>query len=288
MPLAARTLTLDVELAGDRAVAVGERGHILLSDDYGMSWRQVTTPTRATLTAVAFADPQHGWAVGHDNTILHSRDGGDTWAHQYPAGNQENSFLDVFFLDSRRGFAVGAYGLYYETRNGGATWSRRQIHDEELHYNRLSAGPDGRLYLAVEGGLLLVSGDDGSTWEELPSPYAGSLFGVLPLTARVLIAYGLRGHVFRSINGGLDWAEIETPIEVLLADATRAASGLIVIAGQSGHFLLSRNAGQSFQGWQRPEVRGAAALLPTPDGALIVAGLSGLHRLQPPPVSSQR
>ena len=37
MPLASKSLLLDIVIAQDRLVAVGERGHILLSDDDGNS-----------------------------------------------------------------------------------------------------------------------------------------------------------------------------------------------------------------------------------------------------------
>src|SRR5688500_13031183 len=70
-PLAAASLLLDLAVAGERLVAVGERGHVLLSDDRGSSWRQAkSVPTRIMLTAVFFIDAQYGWAVGHDETIL--------------------------------------------------------------------------------------------------------------------------------------------------------------------------------------------------------------------------
>ena len=53
--------------AGERLVAVGERGKILFSDDRGGDWRvaAVDKPQGATLTQVAFADSRHGIAVGH-------------------------------------------------------------------------------------------------------------------------------------------------------------------------------------------------------------------------------
>src|SRR5688572_33454441 len=64
-PLAANSLLLDLAVAGARLVAVGERGHVLLSDDQGATWRQATSvPTRVMLTSVYFVDGQYGWAVG--------------------------------------------------------------------------------------------------------------------------------------------------------------------------------------------------------------------------------
>ena len=46
---AAHSLLLGVAKAGPRLVAVGHRGHVVLSDDGGESWRQAkSVPTRAT------------------------------------------------------------------------------------------------------------------------------------------------------------------------------------------------------------------------------------------------
>src|SRR6185295_6805846 len=81
-PFAATSLLLDLARAGSRLVAVGERGHVMLSDDEGATWRQAkSVPTRDMLTAVFFADGEYGWAVGHDETILNTVDGGRSEEH---------------------------------------------------------------------------------------------------------------------------------------------------------------------------------------------------------------
>lgn len=280
MPLSAHSVLLDVALAGDRLVAVGERGHILLSDDYGKTWNQVDVPTRATLTAVYFASSRRGWAVGHDNVILTTVDAGDSWQHQYAEGGIENRFLDVRFFDEERGFAIGAYGVFMETENGGDRWTAREIHWEELHLNRMSIAPDGRLFIAVEAGELLLSVDDGESWEEMDSPYEGSLFGVLPLGARTLLTYGLRGNVFRSSDSGDSWSTVATPAPLLITHGIRHSGGPVILAAQNEQFFLSHDGGRSFSLWRVP-VRGAAALVEAPDGAVIAVGLNGVHRLQP-------
>ena len=82
--MASQALLLDVARAGSRMVAVGEFGHVLLSDDNGESWRQAASvPTRNTLVGVTFIDNQTGYAVGHAATILKTVDGGDNWTLQY-------------------------------------------------------------------------------------------------------------------------------------------------------------------------------------------------------------
>lgn len=282
MPMAEHSLLLDVTMAGDRAVAVGERGHILISGDYGLSWQQVPVPTRATLTAISFPDALNGWAVGHDNVILVSRDGGLSWKRQYPPGGIDERYMDVYFLDTSRGFALGAYGFARQTADGGETWEIYEPYDDAFHLNRMSRGPQGRLYLAIEAGDLMFSNDNGSQWDRLPSPYDGSLFGVLPLSHQTLLCYGLRGNVFRSLDGGSTWTPSETPATVLIMDAIRHSSGPVILAGQNGLFMLSRDAGRSFELWTVP-VQGASALIECPDGSILAVGLNGVHRLNLPP-----
>jgi photosystem II stability/assembly factor-like uncharacterized protein len=160
MPLAGKSLLLDATLAGDRVVAVGERGHVVLSNDYGRTWQQAPTPTRSTLTAVYFTDPDNGWAVGHENVVLKTSDGGASWSRKFPPGGIEERYLDVHFVDNQRGLAVGAYGFARYTKDGGETWEPLEISWEEMHFNRISQGPDGRLFIAVEGGYLHTSADE--------------------------------------------------------------------------------------------------------------------------------
>ena len=111
------------------------------------------------LTAVYFVDAKQGWAVGHDGVVLHTDDGGDTWALQldgrkanellvaamsekvaaepaseeakkllaeaerYKEQGPDKPFLDVWFADAQNGYVVGAYNLIFRTTDGGKTWT---------------------------------------------------------------------------------------------------------------------------------------------------------------------
>ena len=83
MPLASRSLLLDVATGASRVVAVGERGHVLYSDDDGHSWSQADVPTRQMLTAVHLGQDGRGWIVGHDGLILATHDNGVRWVLQH-------------------------------------------------------------------------------------------------------------------------------------------------------------------------------------------------------------
>ncbi len=283
-PLAAKALVLDLAVAGPRLVAVGERGHILLSDDQGATWRQAPTPTRATLTAVAFADPRHGWAVGHLGTILRTVDAGESWQPLAAGLDRESVLLDVLFLSANEGFAVGAYGLCLRTTDSGATWTRLEPQPDQLHFNQIARAPDGALFLVGEAGTLLRSRDGGLGWEPVPPPYEGSLFGLVALADGQLLVHGLRGHVFRSSNGGAGWLPVGISVPTLLMHGVRLRNGLVVLAGQSGNFFVSRDRGQTFEHWRPGYAAGVAALLETADGSLLLAGDKGVHLLSAPPL----
>src|SRR5215471_7954130 len=91
-PIAARSALQSVVPVGNRLVAVGQRGVVLVTNDAGATWKQSPVPVASDLTSVFFVDEEHGWAVGHDGVILRSGDGGATWNVQL-TGRQANDLL---------------------------------------------------------------------------------------------------------------------------------------------------------------------------------------------------
>lgn len=281
--LAATSLLLDATRAGNRLVSVGDRGHVLLSDDEGRTWRQVVVPTRAMLTGVSFGDARHGWAVGHDGVILATADAGESWVRQDAGNDLETVWLDVFFSDARTGLAVGAYGRTAITSDAGRTWKPAAAPPEELHLNHIAPTGTDLLYVAGEAGTLLTSANAAKGWRKIDVPYDGSLYGTLPLDGAGLLVYGLRGRVFTSDDGGVNWVARDTHTPVLITAGLRLKSGVIVLGALGGNFHLSRDGGRSFSHWQPAEYTGGvSALLEALDGTLVVIGEKGAARLQLP------
>jgi len=302
-PLAAKSLLLDLAWAGKRAVAVGEYGDVLYSDDQGRTWTQVQVPASANLTAVYFVDDRHGWAVGHDEVVLRTEDGGLHWQRTRFDPDAHRPLLDVWFGDPERGLAIGAYGTMLSSTDGGRSWTtvnfkpaplpgvKRDenpdaVDDEDLgydfHLNAIVHGPGHVMYIGAEAGRLLRSDDDGASWHELPSPYDGSFYGVLPLEGDSLLAYGLRGNIFRSDDGGQHWQHIETGTTALLDAAVHPAPDIVVIGGLTGVMLVSTDGGRTFSFTQQEDRKGIAALLWAGDGEVIAAGEGGVRRLAVP------
>ena len=289
--LATSSLLLDVARAGDRLVAVGEWGHVLLSEDGGSSWRQArSVPTRVTLCEVVFVDEQHGWAVGHDATVIHTRDGGETWRRQFFAPAEEVPLLTVWFEDTRHGFAAGGFGLLIETRDGGESWERRVLAEpeEDPHLSHLFAGPGAVLVLAAEAGVVYRSGDAGAHWQRLELPYRGSFWGGLTLESGAMLLCGMRGHAFRSEDAGRSWQPVETETDQSLESGVQLSNGTVVLVGLGGVVATSRDDGRRFVARNESERKGFAAVAEAPEGRLLLVGEAGVRKSAAPAHPSPR
>ncbi|NIF16895.1 YCF48-related protein [Pantoea sp. Cy-639] len=283
---ASQSLLIGASHAGSRLVVVGDRGHILFSDDQGKTWTQARVPTRQLLTAVFFLDDKRGWAVGHDAQILASNDGGATWSKQFEDLAREAPLLDVRFLDPQHGFAVGAYGALLETTDGGQHWqdvAERLDNPDQLHLNAITQVKDAGLFIVGEQGGMFRSADNGQTWSKLAGPYEGSLFGVIGTAQpRTVLAYGLRGNLFRSTDFGDSWQPVALqaergPLEFGLAGATLLADGSLVLVGNGGSVLRSHDDGQTFSVHNRADRIALAGVSALSGGGLLLVGQGGVH-----------
>ncbi|MCY1516128.1 Ycf48-like protein [compost metagenome] len=305
--LAVHSSLLDLARAGQRLVAVGQRGHILYSDDQGKSWTQASVPVSSDLNAVQFPTPSQGWAVGHDGVVLHSSDGGATWQKQLDgrqlgrlmqdyygarpdaaqwleegkrieAEGADKPFLDLWFSDERNGFVVGAFNLIFRTRDGGQSWepwADRSDNPSGYHLNAI-AGDGQHLFIAGEQGLLLRLADDGEGFQALASPYEGSFFGISAEPGLVLV-HGLRGHAYRSTDGGASWTPVTTGINTSITASARDAEGHLYLFGLAGQVLSSRDAGATFQSLESARGTSVYGALVS-DGELLLVGSRGLSQ----------
>lgn len=300
---------LAVTNAGQRLVAVGERGIVLLSDNSGKTWRQVITPVQVSLLAVQFVNAKTGWAVGHLGVVLHTIDGGETWSKQLDGiqaadivakaaetpeeqtaaqrlvnDGPDKPFLNLFFEDELNGYIIGAYNLIFRTTDGGKSWQSWQQHvtnPKGLHLYGLRPAA-GSLFLVGEQGLLFCSTDRGNTFNQIASPYKGSFFGLVASKSGQIVIYGLRGNAFWSGDQGHSWKKIETKLEVTISDGIELSDGSLVLVSQTGDLLISHNNGQDFQLQTGHESQPIAAIAQASDSSLIVAGLRGIKPVSAP------
>jgi len=251
-PLAEKSLLLDIVKTNDaNFVAVGERGHIIYSQDDGKTWTQATVPTRSTLTAVFFINGKRGWAVGHDAIILTTFDGGKSWARQFFAPKKEQPFMDIWFHTPQNGIAVGAYGMYMDTTDGGDTWNEKYfetLDDPDFglpHFNTIAFTNEEVLYMAGEAGFLARSNNMGASWAALDRPYNGSYFSLFITNNNMMVPSGLRGNIWISSDQSANWKKLETKNVASVNCGIQLSSGDLFFVCMDGVSIICNEDGSN-------------------------------------------
>ena len=279
--LASKALLQSVARAGRRLIAVGQRGHVIFSDDAGGAWTQAKVPVSSDLTAVWFADARHGWAVGHDGVILATVDAGETWTLQLTGDSPvvhgpDKPFLDVWFADERTGYAVGAFNLVVRTSDGGRTWeSLSDRTDNPKQYNLHAIRPmGGSLFIAGEAGLLLKMDSRSQRFRAIAAPYNGSFFGLAD-AGEALLIFGLRGTALRSVDGGATWSRVDAQLPASIVATGRSASGRLYLADASGRIAASQDGGRTFAPVTTQPALPITGLVDVGNGLIAIVGPRG-------------
>jgi photosystem II stability/assembly factor-like uncharacterized protein len=304
---------LAVAVAGKQLVAVGSRGMIATSADQGKTWQQAKVPVQSDLLALHFPTATLGWAVGHDGVILHSADGGASWVKQLDGRSAEKAFkqtyqaqaeagdeaakaalatleqnfkagpalpfLDVWFEDANTGYAVGSFGMLAVTQDGGKTWTpglHRVDNEQQLNLNAVR-GINGDILLAAERGQVFRLDRAKGRFTAVNSGYTGSFFGFVG-NAQAVLAFGLRGVVYRSADQGRSWAPVQVPGGAsVAAGATRPGNAGVVLVNAAGQLILGNAAATEFTQMQTSLNQRLTGVVVLEDGTVVTSGLGGLH-----------
>ena len=287
MPKSAQALLLDANRVGNGYVAVGERGHVLLSSD-GRSWKQVAgVPTRSTLATIATVGDAL-WVAGHDGVILHSKDAGRTWTRQRvaPWSIEDTDpthgipILDLLFTDAQHGYAVGAFSLLLETSDGGATWMTRSLQGEA------GAAPEAETAAASQAAepppsTDAATEDDADAWnfsadelalEEESDPH---LNAIARTASGGLVIVGERGTVYRSRDNGATWQRSKLPYQGSMLGVLAWDGEHVLVFGLRGNVFESQDLGDT---WTQVDsgvgtsLMGGTALA---DGGAVLVGAEG-------------
>lgn len=290
LPRATQSILLGLVQAESGYVAVGERGHVLLSAE-GRTWRQADfVPVQATLTSVA-AVGDRLWAVGHDTTIIYSRDGGRTWALQYFDPDLEMPLLGVHFFDRHNGLAIGAYGIYLVTEDGGVHWAQYDLADRVT-----SEAIDWEAAAALVDDFIDDFLDDDDWFDdefdaELDFDRGCYEFMECHLNAFLDLGEGRfmiaaeRGYGFRSVDGGENWESFRFTYPGSMFGLIEVGDSILAY-GLRGHVQRSTDFGDSWEVLDSPIESSLLGATVDPDGRVFIVGASAA-RLTYDPATGQ-
>ncbi|KRW82321.1 photosystem I reaction center subunit IV [Marinobacter sp. P4B1] len=288
--LAPESLLNDATRAGDRIVAVGERGHVIYSDDEGQTWTQAEVPVSVTLNAVDFGSDSSGWVVGHSGAVLHSGDAGATWQLQFDGLQAAELVIEsreeqIAAMEERIEQAP-------EAEKGDLEWALDDLFFAlENVQADMEIGPvnplldvwfedDQHGFVVGAYGMVLRTQDGGETWEDwgpqLSNPQNFHLNSVARVTGGGLVIVGEAGQVHVSVDNGDTWERRESPYDGSLFGVMGTGKVNEVLAfGLRGNTMLSTDLGRS---WTMVANEGGTTLnngSVADDGRVTLVGNSG-------------
>jgi photosystem II stability/assembly factor-like uncharacterized protein len=248
-PYASVGLFNDITRAGSRLVAVGERGRIMLSDDNGLSWRQVHSPVSTTLICCRFASAKIGWISGQMGVVLKTADAGESWSRVLDGFTAAYAMVAEAKADAAKPVATPS------PPSDGTTPTELQnaqfFVSSGTSIPLLTILPLSETHLLVFGGfgLALESFDGGVTWTgiaaRVPDPNGLHLYAALQ-AGDAVIAVGEQGLILRGLPGGV-LKTIQSPFSGSLFGLLPLASGNQLAFGLQGAVLLSADDGITWQ-----------------------------------------
>ena len=311
---ATHSLILDVTRAGERLVAVGERGHIVFSDSQGATWQQANVPVSVTLTALSFIDDHEGWAVGHSGVILHSIDGGESWEKVF-----DGFMSSALRLESTRmnydALKQELLEAQLHTDNERIQLLEESLEETKILWDKAQQDVDQRVAAplfdiefisAKEGfvvgadGLILQTQDRGKSWSPLTGRVrnpARSHWNALRLVNdQYLLLMGEQGMAYLSEDKGDSWTRLNINYtgtlygvaifeksQQWLLFGSHGQAFLTSDLGGTWHPVVTKTSSHLYGGF---EVDEESVVLVGNEGALVIAQLSGYSMNSQPIFSS--
>jgi photosystem II stability/assembly factor-like uncharacterized protein len=211
------------------------------------------------LFSVSFPTDRDGFACGRSGTIIHTSDGGATWAAQ--KSGTKYSLSAIQFLDARNGWAVGEAGTIVATKDGGKTWvSQKSPVDIFLMDVQFINRQKG--WAVGERTTILYTQDGGQSWKVQFKDEDFILKGVSFCDENNGWAAGEFGYIYRTSNGGASWKKQagefrfspdtgEMEGGTFLFDVLALDPKTVWTIGIDGYLAVSTDGGNSWKKLQR-------------------------------------
>ncbi len=224
----------------DLILAVGAGGAVFRSNNAGLTWQRISTPTSVDLRAVSLLPQGQAWAAGAGGVILHSNDGGQSWTAQN--SNTIKNLNAIQFVNATTGYAAGDKGTLVKTTDAGATWTlQSNTYPSWARINTLFFSDANTGWLAGQAGYIRKTSDGGQSWQEITSNAGIDIFTIHFQGTRGIFG-GAKGVIATSSDGET-W-EIKTSVPQNTRDVTA-----VFAHGVSDFWAIGMDKDGSARGW---------------------------------------
>ncbi|MGH8001837.1 MAG: photosynthesis system II assembly factor Ycf48 [Brasilonema sp.] len=169
-------------------------------------WEIIAVPSDAKLLDIAFTgDPQHGFLVGSNATLLETKDGGATWQPlELKLDDQRYRFNTISFA-GKDGWIAGEPSLLLHSSDEGRSWSRIPL-SEKLPGNPVSILALGQntAEIATDVGAIYRTTDGGQNWKGQVEQAVGVVRNIERSPEGKYVAVSAKGNFYSTWEPGLN------------------------------------------------------------------------------------
>jgi photosystem II stability/assembly factor-like uncharacterized protein len=221
-------------------LACGDAGRIMVTDDGGHLWTQVTSGTTVDLYGITFLTAVC-YCCGKGGVILKSINSGATWSAL--TSGITTDLYSIFDVDATNVYCCGATGKILKTGNAGATWTAQASGTTNdlngIAFNNVNDG------CAVgDSGTIKTTANGGTTWSNVTSGTTNNLYGVGWGPSVAIWVVGDNGFIISNTTSS--WVQQTSNTSEHLYSVCYVADGFLGIhyaCGASGTILKTSNAG---------------------------------------------
>ncbi|KAJ8759935.1 hypothetical protein K2173_010081 [Erythroxylum novogranatense] len=205
-----------------------------MAEDTLSEWERVYLPIDpgVVLLDIAFVPDnlQHGFLLGTRQTILETKDGGDTWVPRSIPSAEEEDFnyrFNSISFKGKEGWIVGKPAILLYTSDAGETWQRIPLSAQlpgDIVY--IKATGEKSAEMVTDQGAIYITSNGGYNW-------------------KAAVQETVSATLNRTVSSGISGASYYTGT---FNTVNRSPDGRYVAVSSRGNFYLTWEPGQPF--WQ--------------------------------------
>ncbi|MCC5665088.1 photosynthesis system II assembly factor Ycf48 [Nostoc sp. CHAB 5784] len=249
-------------------------------------WKVISVPTDSNLLDIAFTNnPEHGYLVGSNATLLETNDGGNTWKPITLQLDEQKYRFDSVSFAGKEGWIAGEPGLLLHTTDEGASWSRIPL-SEKLPGSPIAikALADNTAEMATDVGAIYKTTDGGKNWRARVESAVGVVRNLERSPDGKYVAVSAKGSFYSTWEPGQDaWVPHNRNSSRRVENMGFADNGQLWLLARGGQIQFSDpTKPEEWQKAQYPELSTSWGLLDlayrTPNEIWIGGGSGNLLR----------